>query len=114
MEATTRSNHDCLCCISTRFASHLAKFELFLWIILFILTFVLQEDLKDPIWLVSSISIFLFLLLNTSLEIYGLSIKNFCIVLSCGISRLCLIALGNLAVIVLAFLVEVMKEDQLT
>ena len=82
MEATSsRTNHDCFCCHSIRFASHLAKFELFLWIGLFILTFVLQEDHKDPIWLVSSI---------------------------------CLIALGNLAVIVLAFIVDAMEKDQLT
>ena len=115
MEATSsRTNHDCFCCHSIRFASHLAKFELFLWIGLFILTFVLQEDHKDPIWLVSSISIFLFLLINTSLEIYGLSIKNFCLILSCGLARLCLIALGNLAVIVLAFIVDAMEKDQLT
>ena len=115
MEATSsRTNHDCFCCHSVRFASHLAKFELFLWIGLFILTFVLQDDLKDPIWLVSSISIFLFLLINTSLEIYGLSIKNFCLILSCGLTRLCLIAFGNLAVIILAFFVDAMEEDQLT
>merc|ERR1711988_540982 len=62
----------------------------------------------------SSISIFLFLLINTSLEIYGLSIKNFCLILSCGLTRLCLIAFGNLAVIILAFFVDAMEKDQLT
>jgi len=66
------------------------------------------------IWLVSSITILVFLFINTTLEIYGLGAKNFCLVLSCGLSRLCLIALGNLAVIILAFIVSAMKEDQLT
>ena len=105
MEESTNTNLDCL--HSTRFASHLAKFELFLWVILFILAFVLQDDKKDPIWV---ISIFL---VNTSMEIYGLNIKNFYIILSCGLSRLCLSAFGNLAVILLAFLVCAMEEDQL-
>merc|ERR1712062_623403 len=58
--------------------------------------------------------IFLFLLINTSLEIYGLRIKNFCLILSCGLTRLCLIAFGNLAVIILAFFVDAMEKDQLT
>ena len=111
-EAST--NHDCFCCNSIRFASICAKLELFLWICLFILSFVLHADHRDVIWLVSSILSLVFLLINTSLEIYGLSAKNFCLVLSCGLSRLCLIALGNLAVIILAFIVSAMKEDQLT
>ena len=106
MEESTNTNLNYL--HSTRFASHLAKFELFLWTILFILAFVLQDDKKDLIWV---ISIFL---VNTSLEIYGLNIKNFYIILSCGLCRLCLSAFGNLAVIFLAFLVcAMMEEDQL-
>ena len=106
MEESTNTNLDCL--HSTRFASHLAQFELLLWVILFILGFVLQDDKKDLIWVI------LIFLVNTSMEIYGLNIKNFYIILSCGLSRLCLSAFGNLAVILLAFLVcAMMEEDQL-
>merc|ERR1711997_1216571 len=64
--------NDCLCCDSLKITSILAKIELFLWIILFVVNFVIQKDLKDPIWLAGSISIFIFLIVfaNSALIYY--------------------------------------------
>merc|ERR1712154_572065 len=91
--------NDCLCCDSLKITSILAKIELFLWIILFVVNFVIQKDLKDPIWLAASISIFIFLLINTGMQIYSLSSKTFCLILSCGLITLFVIVLSNMALI---------------
>jgi len=93
------ATNDCLCCDSLKISSILAKLELFLWIILFVVNFVIQKDLKDPIWLAGSISIFIFLLINTGMQIYALSSKNFCLILSCGLVTLFVIVFANSALI---------------
>ena len=93
------AKNDCLCCDSLKISSILAKLELFLWIILFVVSFVIQKDLKDPIWLAASISIFIFLLINTGMQIYALGSKTFCLILSCGLVTLFIIVLSNLALI---------------
>merc|ERR1719350_785446 len=93
------ATNDCLCCDSLKLSSILAKLELFLWIILFVVNFVIQKDLKDPIWLAGSVSIFIFLLINTGMQIYALSSKNFCLILSCGLVTLFVIVFANSALI---------------
>ena len=97
--AMTGATNDCLCCDSLKISSILAKLELFLWIILFVVNFVIQKDLKDPIWLAGSISIFIFLLINTGMQIYALSSKNFCLILSSGLVTLFVIVFANSALI---------------
>ena len=97
--AMAGATNDCLCCDSLKISSILAKLELFLWIILFVVNFVIQKDLKDPIWLAGSISIFIFLLINTGMQIYALSSKNFCLILSCGLVTLFVIVFANSALI---------------
>ena len=57
------------------------------------------HHLKDPIWLAVSISIFIFLLINTGMQIYALSSKTYCLILSCGLITLFVIVLSNCALI---------------
>ena len=107
----TAATNDCVCCDSLKVSSILAKIDIFLWILLLISTFLFQKDLKDPIWLASTISIFVFLNIITGLEIYALSSKNFCLILSSALSRSFFITCGNLAVIILAFWIPNMHKD---
>ena len=99
----SKATNDCLCCDSLKISSILAKIDIFLWIVLFTVNFVIQKDLKDPIWLVTSISIFIFLLINTGMQIFALSSKNFCLILSCGLVTLFVIVTANMALICYIF-----------
>ena len=107
------ATNDCLCCDSLKLSAILSKFEIFAWIGLFIANFFIQKDLKDPIWLASSIVIFIYLLFGTAGQIYALSSKNFCLVIFCGISRF-FVTFGNLTVIVLTIFIEEMgNKDEM-
>ena len=92
--ATTK--YDCLFHDSLKISLILSKWESFLWIVLFIVNIVIQKDLKDPIWLTTSITIFIFMLTHTGMQIYALRTKNFYLLLSCSLLALLFILLNNL------------------
>ena len=94
----------CACFNSFKFASALSIIDIFLCVLAFILSFVFRDnDLRDPIGLIVSLSIFIFLLIDILMELYGINFKNFCVVAATFVTRSALISVANLAVIILPF-----------